>query len=358
MYHIHQLRRVKVGSLSHYLQGLMHPRWLFGILPARNSPFHPRRARSSRPRQWRAQHDLRHPSLLARLPSWRVNIWAGLVFYMPKFPSQTQVIWSHPPTKTTGAHLSHSFHGNFMGMRTVLVWQPDSLTMSHLETLLKFSTILGATDQRTHIQGNDTAILDAYPTLPITRMLTAKWGWKNFLGWQRKRSFEHILEIIFGQTNPTFRASGTSLVTTRWARPSTMAVLPTPGSPTSVGWLGWSEIIRAALGVQGFLLLRVDLETRINQSNRYMDKKPRYQLLDTRFILLIYIHFCNVLYYVWLLDTIFPFLQPSTANHLCIQTGPSHQDGIILRSSGQNLGFRWECWRGFGGWDPTVFNDW
>ena len=33
----------------------------------------------------------------------------------------------------------------------------------------------------------------------------------------------------------SFRDSGTSPATTRWARPSTMAVLPTPGSPISTG---------------------------------------------------------------------------------------------------------------------------
>ena len=32
-----------------------------------------------------------------------------------------------------------------------------------------------------------------------------------------------------------FRFSGTSPETIRWAKPSTMAVLPTPGSPTSIG---------------------------------------------------------------------------------------------------------------------------
>ena len=32
-----------------------------------------------------------------------------------------------------------------------------------------------------------------------------------------------------------FRFSGTSPLTTRWARPSTMAVLPTPGSPMRIG---------------------------------------------------------------------------------------------------------------------------
>ena len=32
-----------------------------------------------------------------------------------------------------------------------------------------------------------------------------------------------------------FRLSGTSPATIRWARPSTIAVLPTPGSPISTG---------------------------------------------------------------------------------------------------------------------------
>jgi hypothetical protein len=36
-------------------------------------------------------------------------------------------------------------------------------------------------------------------------------------------------------TRLSFRPSGTSPRTMRWARPSTMAVLPTPGSPISTG---------------------------------------------------------------------------------------------------------------------------
>ena len=36
-------------------------------------------------------------------------------------------------------------------------------------------------------------------------------------------------------TSRSFRVSGTSPLTIRWARPSTMAVLPTPGSPMSTG---------------------------------------------------------------------------------------------------------------------------
>lgn len=259
MYHIHQLRRVKVGSLSHY--GLMHPRWLFGILPARNSPFHPRRARSSRPRQWRAQHDLRHPSLLARLPSWRVNIWAGLVFYMPKFPSQTQGNLI-PSSNQNRAHLSHSFHGNPMGMRTVLVWQPDSLTMSHLETLLKFSTILGATDQRTHIQGNDTAILDGYPVTHNQDAHPAKWVGRIFWDDSEKGAFEHNFGANF-RTNPT---PPSGLQEHPWWRPVG------PGPPRWLScphqdlqpwhwWLGWSEIIVQLWGY---------LETKINQTDIYI----------------------------------------------------------------------------------------
>lgn len=271
-------------------------------------------------------------------------------FLHAKIPQSKPIIWCGIlQQKQQGAHLSHSFHGNPMGMRTVLVWQPDSLTMSHLETLLKFSTILGATDQRTHIQGNDTAILDGYPPLPITRMLTAKWVGRIFWDDSEKGALQHMLELIFEQTNPTFRASGTSLVTTRWARPSTMAVLPTPGSPTSVALVtGMIWDYRAALGVPW----------NKNQSNRYIYiyiriKTHRYQLLDTRCILLTSIF---VMLYI-LFDYCIPSFhfsnhQPPTIFASKLDRGTRMGLFFVLRAktldSDESVG------GGFGGWDPRV----
>lgn len=46
---------------------------------------------------------------------------------------------------------------------------------------------------------------------------------------------KYILAIKISTRVHALRASGTSLVTTRCARPSTMAVFPTPGSPTKMG---------------------------------------------------------------------------------------------------------------------------
>lgn len=130
-------------------------------------------------------------------------------------------------------------------------------------------------------------------------MLTAKWVGRIFWDDSEKRRFEHILELIFGQTNPTFRASGTSLVTTRWARPSTMAVLPTPGSPTS-------KRRHRGTGDRRFFVASSGPWNK-NQSNRYMDKTPSYQLLDTRFILLTSIFLmCYILFDYWI-----PSLHPN-----------------------------------------------
>ena len=241
-----------------------------------------------------------------------------LFFTCQNSPVKPKVIWSGIlQQKQQGADLSHSFHGNPMGMRTVLVWQPDSLTMSHLETLLKFSTILGATDQRTHIQGNDTAILDGYPVTHNQDAHPAKWVGRLFWDDREKGAFEHIFWRRNFRTNQPHLQGFRNIL---GDDPLGQALHDGCLAHTRISNLRgtgdwrWFEIIRAALGLQVLLRVLETQEKSIKLKYKYGLKKNSYQPLDTRF----YppsIHFCNVIHFTWLLDTIFPFLQPSTANH-------------------------------------------